>query len=59
MYGTAASFAAANPVLAALQEGVETDAGVRKLGDGRTPYSELVAMPLIIDGGDASGSTSS
>lgn len=39
--GTAAEWAAANPVLGDGEEALETDTGVRKLGDGATAYNDL------------------
>ena len=39
--GTAAQWAAANPVLAAGESALETDTGVEKIGDGVTAYSAL------------------
>lgn len=39
--GTAAVWAASNPVLSAGEPGVELDTGVFKLGDGATPWAAL------------------
>lgn len=39
--GTAAQWAAANPVLAAGEPALETDTGVEKIGDGVTAYASL------------------
>lgn len=39
--GTAAAWAAANPILAANEPSFETDTGVQKIGDGTTNYTSL------------------
>ena len=39
--GTAAAWVAANPVLMQCEEGVETDTGLRKIGDGSTVWNSL------------------
>jgi hypothetical protein len=44
--GTAASWATNNPVLAAGEEGHETDTGRRKVGDGETAWNDLAYFGL-------------
>lgn len=39
--GTAAQWAAKNPILGPGEEGYETDTRLRKVGDGVTPYNDL------------------
>lgn len=56
--GTAAEWAAANPVLAEREFVVETDTNQTKIGDGTTnynslPYNPMVGVPTSIDGGTA------
>lgn len=47
--GTAAEWAAANPVLAAGEPGFETDTEVMKLGDGASPWTALPSrLPVVI-----------
>lgn len=41
--GTAATWASVNPILAQGEPSLETDTGVRKLGDGVTHYNTLPA----------------
>lgn len=42
--GTAAQWTAANPVLAAREQGIETDTGYQKVGDGVTAWTALPYM---------------
>lgn len=56
--GTAAEWAAANPILAERELVVETDTKKVKIGDGVTNYNSLaynpmVGVPTVIDGGTA------
>lgn len=45
---TAANFIAANPILFATQEAIESDTGRRKIGDGKTSWTSLgYAVPNI------------
>ena len=53
--GTAAQFAAANPVLGAGEPAFETDTNTLKLGDGTTAYASLSA---ITGGGGGGGGIS-
>lgn len=48
--GTAAEWAAENPILASGEIGFETDTKLMKLGDGVTPWNSLV-MPYMMSGG--------
>ena len=43
--GTSAQWAAANPVLAAGEPGVDLDTGEQRIGDGTTPWADLTAVP--------------
>lgn len=61
--GTAAQWAAANPILAVGEPGYETDTGVLKIGDGVTAYNSLFpvsnfreSMPVGIEWDTASSS---
>jgi hypothetical protein len=40
-YGTAAEWTSENPVLAKGEQGIETDTGIHKVGDGSTAWSSL------------------
>jgi len=56
--GTAAQWAASNPILAERELVVETDTKKIKIGDGATaynalPYNPMVGEPTVIDGGTA------
>lgn len=56
--GTAAEWAAANPILADREFVVETDTKKNKIGDGVThyndlPYNPMVGQATVIDGGTA------
>lgn len=56
--GTAAQWAAANPILAEREFVTETDTKKTKIGDGVTRYNDLaynpmVGVPVVIDGGTA------
>ena len=53
--GTAADWAAQNPVLAAGEIGFETDTKVLKMGDGETPWSQLTLPYLTTSGGILTG----
>lgn len=44
--GTAAEWASVNPILADGEEGLETDTGYRKVGDGITRWNALQYFPL-------------
>jgi hypothetical protein len=50
LYATAAKLALANPVLLEGEPSTESDTGVKKIGDGVTPYNSL---PVEVGGGDA------
>ena len=45
--GTAAQWAAANPVLALGEPGFETDTGILRIGDGETTFASLVPIVTI------------
>lgn len=49
--GTAASWSAANPILATGEWGVETDTGKIKLGDGFTAWASLTPLPGLDETG--------
>lgn len=56
--GTAAEWAAANPIIADREFVIETDTKKNKIGDGVThyndlPYNPMVGEPTVIDGGNA------
>jgi len=56
--GTAAEWAAANPILAEREFVIETDTSKSKIGNGvdhwnDLPYNPMVGVPVIIDGGTA------
>jgi len=56
--GTAAQWAASNPILAEREFVVETDTNKSKIGNGvdhwnDLPYNPLVGVPTVIDGGTA------
>lgn len=53
--GTAADWAAQNPVLADGELGFETDTKVIKVGDGVTPYNDLLMPYLTAGGGTMTG----
>ncbi len=53
LYATAAVLAAANPVLLEGEPATESDTGVKKIGDGVTPYNSL---PAESGGGGGGGS---
>ncbi len=48
--GTAAAWISANPVLAAGEEGFETDTGLRKVGDGVTAWNAPLAYNPVTTG---------
>ncbi len=48
--GTAAAWTAANPILAAGEEGHETDTGKRKIGDGSTVWTGLEYFGTVPEG---------
>jgi hypothetical protein len=56
--GTAADWAAQNPILAAGEIGFETDTKVIKLGDGATPWASLGTPYLTAAGGTITGALS-